>query len=60
MPHVYPPTLPFLRQGIFTNFKNVVSTGRVKIPFGIAIIHLSIYIFVSLCQDLDLCLDLYI
>merc|ERR1712070_1290698 len=27
---------PETAQGIFTNFKNVVSTGRVKVPFGIA------------------------
>ena len=27
---------PETAQGIFTNFKNVVDTGRVKIPFGIA------------------------
>ena len=27
---------PETAQGIFANFKNVVDTGRVKIPFGIA------------------------
>ena len=27
---------PETAQGIFTNFKNVVATGRVKVPFGIA------------------------
>lgn len=27
---------PETAQGIFTNFKNIVDTGRVKIPFGIA------------------------
>jgi len=27
---------PETAQGIFTNFKNVLSTGRVKVPFGIA------------------------
>ena len=27
---------PETAQGIFTNFKNVVDTGRVKVPFGIA------------------------
>ncbi len=27
---------PETAQGIFTNFKNVVSTGRVRVPFGIA------------------------
>jgi glycyl-tRNA synthetase len=26
---------PETAQGIFTNFKNVVATGRVKVPFGI-------------------------
>jgi glycyl-tRNA synthetase len=35
-----PENLAFLRpetaQGIFTNFKNVVDTSRVKVPFGIA------------------------
>src|SRR5437763_10819284 len=27
---------PETAQGIFANFKNVVDTGRVKLPFGIA------------------------
>ena len=27
---------PETAQGIFANFKNVVDTGRVKVPFGIA------------------------
>ena len=27
---------PETAQGIFTNFKNIVATGRVKVPFGIA------------------------
>lgn len=27
---------PETAQGIFTNFKNIVDTGRVKVPFGIA------------------------
>jgi glycyl-tRNA synthetase len=35
-----PDNIAFLRpetaQGIFVNFKNVVQTGRVKVPFGIA------------------------
>merc|ERR1719327_1258019 len=27
---------PETAQGIFTNFRNIISTGRVKVPFGIA------------------------